>query len=96
MRADRPFAADRRGTTAAEELTELSIDDALARERPDGPATDVVVTIEDDGEPDVAGELSGSGSVEEGEFPAPEEAAVSIRDEAPGATDRDDRHGDRA
>jgi len=92
MRADRPFAADRRGTTAEEELTDLSIDDAVARERPDVPATDVVVAIEDDGEPDLVGELSGVGSVEEDEFPSPEEAALSIREDAPGATDHDDPH----
>ena len=92
MRADRPFAADRRGTTAEEELTDLSIDDVLARERPDAPAIDVVVGIEDDGEPDVVAELSGTGSVEEDEFASPEEAALSIRDDAPGATDHEDLH----
>jgi hypothetical protein len=92
MRADRPLAADQRGTTVEEELTDLSIDEALARERPDVPATDVVVTIEDDGEPDLVGELSGDGSVEEDEFASPEEAALSIRDDAPGATDHEDRH----
>jgi hypothetical protein len=92
MRADRPFGSDRRGTTAEEEVTDLSIDDALARERPDVPATDHVVTIEDDGEPDLVGELSGTGSIEQDEFPSPEEAALSVRDEAPGGTDHDDPH----
>jgi hypothetical protein len=92
MRADRPFGSNRRGTTAEEELTDLSIDDAVARERPDVPATDAVVTIEDDGEPDLVGELSGAVSVEQDEFPAPEEAALSVRDDAPGGTDPDDPH----
>lgn len=92
MRADRPFGADRRGTTAEEELTDLSIDDAVARERPDVPPTDAVVAIEDDGEPDIVGELSADASVEEDEFPSPEEAALSVRDDAPGATDHDDPH----
>jgi hypothetical protein len=53
------------------------------------PATDVVVTNEDDGEPDVVGELSGAGSVEQDEFPSPEEAALSVRDDAP---DHEDPH----
>ena len=73
-------------------MADLRIDDTLARERPDVAATDVVVTIEDDGEPDRIGELSGTDSVEQDEFASPEEAAVTVRDEAPGGTDHDDPH----
>ncbi len=94
MRADRPFEADRRGTTAEEELTDLSIDEALARERPEASVTDAAVGLEAEGVPDVEGELVAEGSVEEDGFTSPEEAALSIRDDAPGATDHDDPHPD--
>ena len=92
MRADRPFEADRRGTTAEEELTDLSIDEALARERPEASVTDAAVGLEAEGVPDVEDELVAEGSVEEDEFTSPEEAAISVRDDAPGATDHDDPH----
>ena len=92
LRADRPFGADRRGTTDREALAGESIDDELAQERPESPATDEAVGLEDDGIPDVEGQLVSDDSVEEDEFASPEEAALSVRDELPGATDREDRH----
>ena len=46
----------------------------------------------DDGIPDIEGQLVSDGSLEEDDFASPEEAALSIRDEAPGATDHDDPH----
>lgn len=46
----------------------------------------------DDGVPDVEGQLPSDDSLEEDEFASPEEAALSIRDEAPGATDHDAPH----
>jgi hypothetical protein len=92
MRADRPFEADRRGTTAEEELTDLSIDEALARERPEAPVTDAAVGLEAEEVPDVEDELVAEGSIEEDEFTSPEEAAISVRDDAPGATDHEDPH----
>jgi hypothetical protein len=92
MRTDRPFGADRRGTTAEEAETDLSIDDALARERPEGRTVDEVVGLEDEGSLDVEGELVADGSLEKDDFASPEESALSIREAAPGATDHDDPH----
>ena len=92
MQADHAFGAELDGTTAEEERQDLSIDDALARERPDAPVTDSAVGLVADGEPDEEGELIAEGSVEEDAFASPEESAVSIRDRAPGATDHDDPH----
>ena len=46
----------------------------------------------DDGDPDKEGELVGEGSVERDAFASPEESVLSIRDEAPGATDHEDPH----
>ena len=90
MQADHAFGAESRGTTVDEELAGVSIDDALARERPESRTVDEAVELVDDGDPDVEKDLVAEGSVEEDEFASPEEAALSIRDEAPGATDHDD------
>jgi hypothetical protein len=92
MRAYRPSGADLRGTTADEELAGIGLDEALTRERPEGRATDEVVAIEDDGTPDVEIELVADGTLESDRFASPEEAALSIRDRAPGATDHPDAH----
>jgi hypothetical protein len=92
LRANRPFGADRRGTTEGEALAGESIDDELAQERPDSPATDEAVGLEDEGIPDVEGQLVSDDSIEEDEFASPEEAALTIRDQVPGATDHEDPH----
>jgi hypothetical protein len=94
MRANRPFAVDRRGTTAEEAVEGEGLDEALAEELPEGPTTDEVLGIEDDGVPDDEDELVAEGSVEMDEFASPEESALSVRDEAPGATDHEDPHPD--
>jgi hypothetical protein len=92
LRADRPFGADRRGTTEAEQRAGESIDDELAQERPEGPATEEAVGLEAEGVPDLEGQLVSDDSIEEDEFASPEEAALTIRDEVPGATDHEDPH----
>jgi hypothetical protein len=92
LRANRPFGADRRGTTEREALVGESIDDELAQERPDSPATDEAVGLEDEGIPDVEVQLVSDDSIEEDEFASPEEAALTIRDQVPGATDHEDPH----
>ena len=92
MRADRPLGADSRGTTAEEEVAGLNLDEALARERPDGRSVDQALEVVDDGDPDVEGELIAEGFLVTDEFASPEETALSIRDDAPGATDHDDPH----
>jgi len=90
MQADHASGAESRGTTPDEALAGLSIDDALARERPEGRTIEEAVELVDDGEPDDEKDLVAEGSVEHDDFAAPEEAALSIRDEAPGATDHEE------
>ena len=92
MRADRPFGAELQGTTEREALAGESLDDELAQERPQRPSTDEAVGLEGDGLPDVEGQLVSDDSLEEDEFASPEEAALTIRDELPGATDHEDPH----
>jgi hypothetical protein len=92
MRADRPFGAASRGTTPEEALAGQGLDEALARERPDGRTTDEALGIVDDGEPDLEGELVAEGSLERDDYASPEESALSVRDDAPGATDHEDPH----
>ena len=95
MGADHAFGAELVGTTAEEALEGESLDELLAEERPDRPTVDEVVAVVDDGLSDREDELVGDVAVERDEFAAPEEAALSVRDRAPGATDHDDQHGDQ-
>ena len=93
MRADHAFGAELPGTTAAEAAAGESLDEALAQERAEPEAIEEVVSLFDDGVPDVEDELTGDAVVERDEFATPEEAALSVRDSVPGATDHDDPHG---
>ena len=95
MQADHAFGAESPGTTAAEAAQGESLDEALAQERTEPEAIDEVLSLVDDGVSDVEGELSGDAVVERDEFASPEEAALSIRENVPGATDHDDPHGDQ-
>jgi len=92
MQADHAFGSESVGTTAEEELAGETLDQRLAEERPDRPSTDEVVEIVDDGGADDEDELIGDAVTEEDLFASPEEAALSVRDDAPGATDHDDSH----
>lgn len=92
MRADHAFAAESFGTTAEEALEGESLDERLAEERPDRPGTDETLSVLDQGLADGEDELVGEAVLEEDDFSAPEEAALTVRDRAPGATDRDDPH----
>jgi hypothetical protein len=85
--ADRPFASDSFGTTAEEQEEGESLDQRLAEERPSREPLDVQLAIEDFDAPDDEQQLVGRASVEHDPFVAPEEAAMTIRDTAPGATD---------
>lgn len=62
MRADHPFGADLRGTTPGEALASLSLEEALARERPGGRTIDEALEVVAEGVPDVEGELAQRGS----------------------------------
>ena len=92
MRADHAFGAESKGTTPEEALEGQSLDQALGRERPEGRPTEDTLGIVDDGALDEEDELVAEGSLEPDSFASPEEAALSVRDEAPGATDHDDPH----
>ena len=92
--ADRPFASESFGTTAEEQEVGESLDQRLAEERPSRPNVDSTLAIEDFDAPDDEKELVGQASVEHDPFVAPEEAAMTVREGAPGAVDHPDEHGD--
>jgi len=85
--ADRPFASDSFGTTAEEQEAGESLDQRLAEERPSREPLDVQLAIEDFDAPEEEKQLVAQASFEHDPFVAPEEAAMTVRDRAPGATD---------
>jgi hypothetical protein len=85
--ADRPFASDSFGTTAEEQEEGESLDQRLEEERPSRNAADRQLAIEDFDAPDEEKQLVGRASFEFDPFIAPEEAAMTVRDRAPGASD---------
>ena len=92
--ADRPFATESFGTTAEEQEEGESLDQRLAEERPSKPAVDSTLALEDVDAPDDEPELVGEATTEHDPFVAPEEAAMTVREGAPGAVDHPDEHGD--
>src|SRR5436189_6366554 len=92
MQADHPFGSESEGTTVQEELAGESLDRRLAEEQPDRPGTDEVLSLVDEGSPDEEKDLVADAVTERDAFASPEEAAMSVRDSAPGATDQDDPH----
>jgi hypothetical protein len=93
MQTDHAFGAESVGTTTAEEgLEGESLDRRLAEERPDRPSVDETLSVIDEGVSDEEDELVGDTATQRDEFASPEEAALSVRDDAPGATDHDDPH----
>jgi hypothetical protein len=85
--ADHPFATESFGTTAEEQEEGESLDQRLAEERPEKSPLDVQLAIEDYDAPDEEKQLVGQASLEHDPFVAPEEAAMTVRDRAPGAVD---------
>jgi hypothetical protein len=85
--ADRPFASESFGTTAEEQEEGESLDQRLEEERPSRDAADRQLAIEDFDAPDEEKQLVGRASFEFDPFVAPEEAAMTVRDRAPGASD---------
>ena len=85
--ADRPFASDSFGTTAEEQEEGESLDQRLAEERTSRGPTDRQLAIEDFDAPDEERQLVGRASFEHDPFIAPEEAAMTVRERAPGASD---------
>jgi hypothetical protein len=92
--ADRPFASESFGTTAEEQEEGEPLDQKLAEERPSRPAIDSTLAIEDVDAPDDEKDMVGQASLEHDPFVAPEEAAMTVREEAPGAVDHPDEHAD--
>jgi hypothetical protein len=91
-RADHAFGTESPGTTAEEQEEGESLDQRLAEERPDTPATEDDLAIVDDGVTDDEAELVGDAVRQHDRFAPPEEAALTVRDSPPGATDHEDRH----
>lgn len=92
MQTDHAFGAESVGTTADEGLRGDSLDQRLAEEQPERPVVDEALSVVDEGIVDDESELVGEAVTERDEFASPEEAAMSVRDDAPGATDHDDPH----
>jgi hypothetical protein len=91
--ADRTFASESFGTTAEEQEAGESLDERLGEELPSKPPLDLQLAIEDFDAPDEEKEMVGRASFEHDRFVAPEEAAMSVRDRAPGGVDHpDDDH----
>lgn len=88
--ADHAFGAESFGVTAEEQVQGESLERRLAEERPDGRPNDVEIAIEDFDAPDDEPQMVGEAAIEHDPLVAPEEAALSIRDRAPGAVDHED------
>jgi hypothetical protein len=93
--ADRASGAESFGTTADEQERGEPFDARLAEERTDRPIRDTDLGLVDEDAPDDEPELIGEAVGERDPFVAPEESAMSVRDEAPGAVDHPDEHGER-
>jgi hypothetical protein len=90
--ADRASGAESFGTTADEQERGEPLADRLAEERTDRPIRDTDLGLIDEGGPDEEAELVGDAVGERDPFVAPEESAMSVREEAPGAVDHPDDH----
>lgn len=95
LHADGPFASGSFGTTASEQMAGESLDQRLAEERSSESGPAVGYAIEQANGPDHEAQLLGEGSVEDDGFVAPEDAATTVREEAPGAVDHPDDLGPR-
>jgi hypothetical protein len=93
--ADRASGAESFGTTADEQERGEPLGERLAEERTDRPIRDTDLGLIDEGGPDEEDELVGEAVGERDPFVAPEESAMSVRDEAPGAVDHPDDHTER-
>ena len=88
--ADRARGAESFGTTADEQERGEPIDSRLAEERPSRPILDDELGIIDEDVPDDESEMVGEAVGERDPFVAPEEVAMTVREEAPGAVDHPD------
>jgi hypothetical protein len=88
--ADHAFAAESFGVTAEEQARGESLDQRLSEERSTRQPRDVEIEIEDFDAPDDEPQMVGEAVVDRDPLLAPEDAALSIRDGAPGAVDHED------
>ena len=88
--ADHAFAAESFGTTAAEQLRGPSFDQRLSEEGTDELIADGAFEIEDLDAPDEEPRLVGEGGIHRDPFPAAEDLAMTVRDDAPGHVDHPD------
>jgi hypothetical protein len=88
--ADHPFASESFGTTAEEQEEGEPLDQKLAEEQPERSPLDIQLAIEDFDVPDDEKEMVAQASLEHDPFVSPEEAAMTVRDMAPGAVDHPD------
>jgi hypothetical protein len=93
--ADHAFGTESFGTTADEQERGEPLDSRLAEERTDKPILDDELGIIDEDVPDDESEMVGEAIGERDPFVAPEEVAMSVRDEAPGAVDHPDDYTER-
>src|SRR5918995_1475916 len=78
LQADHAFAAELPGTTAAEAKVGEGLDRALAEERPERAAINEVVSLVDDGMPDLEEQLAGDAVFERDEFTASDEDCLVV------------------
>ena len=88
--ADHALGAESFGTTADEQERGEPIDSRLAEERPSRPILDDELGLIDEDVPDDESEMVGEAVGERDPFVAPEDVAMSVREEAPGAVDHPD------
>jgi hypothetical protein len=91
--ADRPFGTESFGTTAEEQEEGESLDRRLREEQPSRTPDNRQLAIEDEDVPDEEDELVGTADLERDPFVSPEEAAMTVRDRAPGAIDHPEEPG---
>jgi hypothetical protein len=92
--AEQALGTESFGTTADEQERGEPIDSRLAEEGTDRPLLDTELGIIDEDVPDDESEMVGEAIGQRNPFVSPEEAAMSVRDEAPGAVDHPDDHGE--
>ena len=88
--ADHAFGTESFGTTANEQDRGEPIDSRLAEEQRSRPLRDEELGILDEDVPDDESEMVGETVAERDPFVAPEEVAMSVREEAPGGVDHPD------
>ena len=93
--ADHALGAESFVTTADEQERGAPIDSRLAEERPSRPILDDELGIIDEDVPDDESEMVAEAVGERDPFVAPEEVAMTVRDEAPGAVDHPDDHAEQ-